>query len=332
VLAFDYLSNLWNLLPNEISKSYARRNKYLMQQQLRDDGIPHVPFFKSAKIDDLLSWARLQIFRDFVLKPILSFGTDGVNFCYNSADIRNAYKKLIKSKDYAGNINTEILIQQLIKGDEYVVDVVSSFGHHHIVNMFKYSKTEIDNAPIYRAMITVDINEHKELVNYVKMVLTSLGIKHGPSHNEVFMTSEGPILVESAARMHGGLGPRLVENCNSQSLINLAIESRLDPRKFQQTIKQQPKLKKYAVKYFMSAKKSGIVHDIFISDRCAKLESYLFDTCILKKGDLIQKTHDLVTSFARVVLVNDSLENLKKDLSKLYSMDDKDELLCIKDV
>lgn len=47
------------------------------------------------------------------------------------------------------------------------------------------------------------------LIEYTRMVLTSLGIKVGPSHFEVMMTTRGPVLIETGARMQGGSLPGL---------------------------------------------------------------------------------------------------------------------------
>ncbi|WP_116963758.1 ATP-grasp domain-containing protein [Fastidiosibacter lacustris] len=140
VLVFDVLSNCWNLSPNDVKKSRARRDKYLMMEQLRNDGICHIPSFKSSSIDQILEWIKTQKLTDIVVKPIMSFGTEGVHFCHNENEIRTACENLLGKVDYSGNINQEVLVQKLIYGDEYVVDVVSSNGLHHVVNMFKYTK------------------------------------------------------------------------------------------------------------------------------------------------------------------------------------------------
>jgi hypothetical protein len=44
----------------------------------------------------------------------------------------------------------------------------------------------------------------KILINYTRRTLDVLGIKHGPSHSEIMMTTEGPCLVEVNCRAHGG--------------------------------------------------------------------------------------------------------------------------------
>src|SRR3990167_4666962 len=329
VLVFDILSNRWNLLTNDIMKSQARRNKYLMLKQLQNDGIKHIPFFKSSNINEILSWAQSQPFSDYVIKPILSFGTEDVNFCRSENEIIMACENLLEKIDYAGNINHEILIQQLIRGDEFVVDVVSSCGYHHVVNIFKYTKQEINGVPLYQSMISVDVDENPQLEEYIKSVLDALGVQNGPSHNEVMLTESGPILIECGARMHGGLGPRLVEATNSQSLIDLSIMSRINPKKFREIIQSKPYLFKYAAEYFMSSKVDGIINMNNVKSKCSTIESYEFDTCELHVGDHINKTRDLLSSFARIVMTNTSLDKLNADLVKICSMDERNELISI---
>jgi hypothetical protein len=46
---------------------------------------------------------------------------------------------------------------------------------------------------------------------YVAKVLDALGLHFGASHAEVIVTKDGPCLVEVGARMHGALGPEVMQ-------------------------------------------------------------------------------------------------------------------------
>ncbi|UEM41467.1 ATP-grasp domain-containing protein [Pectobacterium aquaticum] len=220
-------------------------------------------------------------------------------------------------------------MEQKIEGIEYVVDAVSNEGEHFIVNIFRYIKEQVDGVPIYRQMITEPVTEHSSLVNYVKKVLTSLGIVNGSSHNEVIMSSDGPVLVESGARMHGGLGPRLVNECNSHSLIDLGLMARISSSDFREKTMNTPTLKKYAVEYFLSSSASGMVKDVHIEEMCSPLSSYGFTACKVKSGDHIEKTTDLVTSYGRVVLFNTDLAILEQDAAAIVEMERNSRLITL---
>lgn len=317
VHVFDRLCKEWELLPNIFELSQARRDKHLMQYQLMQDDIRHIPHYKSGNLQDILKWCVDNPFDEYVIKPISSFGTEGVLFCRNISEVERAFNALINTLDYSGSRNAQILIEQKIEGTEYVVDAVSSNGEHYVVNIFRYVKQEINGVPIYRQMITEPVDEHATLISYVKSVLTSLGVRNGTSHNEIIMSDAGPVLVETGARMHGGLGPRLVEECNSHSLIDLSLMARISPNEFAYKTLTKPVLRSYAAEYFLSSPESGILKMVNIESQCLSLKSYGFTVCKYRAGDYLEKTTDLVTSYGRVVLFNSDREQLIADVQSI---------------
>ena len=54
--------------------------------------------------------------------------------------------------------------------------------------------------------VNPDSEEGKILIDYTRGALDAIGIKNGPSHGEIMMTSEGPCLVEINCRAHGWNG------------------------------------------------------------------------------------------------------------------------------
>jgi L-amino acid ligase len=329
VLIFDQLCQQWQLLPNVFELSQARRDKYLMQRQLMLDGISYIPHYKSDNLSNILKWCEDNPFIEYVIKPVSSFGTEGVFFCKNASEIEHAFGLLIGTLDYSGSRNAELLIEQKIEGTEYVVDAVSSNGEHFVVNIFRYVKQEIDGVPIYRQMITEPLDEHPTLINYVCSVLTSLGIRNSTSHNEIIMSTDGPVLVESGARMHGGLGPRLVEECNSHSLIDLSLMARISPLDFVDKTHERPVLKQYATEYFLSSPDSGNLEAVNIEPQCLSLKSYGFTVCKYRTGDYLEKTVDLVTSYGRVVLFNVDRMQLIADAGEIADLERKGTLISI---
>merc|ERR1712178_304479 len=66
--------------------------------------------------------------------------------------------------------------------------------------------------------------EQDMLIDYVWKALDALGIKHGPSHSEVIITTDGPCLVETGARMHGAKGPKLTELATGLGTHELVVD------------------------------------------------------------------------------------------------------------
>ncbi|CAM3646094.1 hypothetical protein BS639_24170 [Rouxiella silvae] len=329
VPVFDLLCKHWDLLPNVFELSQARRDKYLMQRRLMLDGVRHIPHFKSGDLEEILQWCANNPFDEYVIKPVSSFGTEGVFFCKNMHEVEAAFRSLIGTRDYSGIVNKELLIEQKIDGTEYVVDAVTSDGQHFVVNIFRYVKQEVSGVPIYCQMVTEPVEEHTELITYVSSVLSSLGIRNGTSHSEVILSADGPVLVETGARMHGGMGPRLVEECNTHSLIDLSLMARISPQEFNKLTDSLPVLKKYAIEYFLKAPDSGTLAKVNIESRCSSLESYGFTLCKYIPGDNIAKTVDLVTSYGRVVLFNTDKNQLEWDARKIAAWEEAGQLISI---
>ncbi|WP_129586841.1 hypothetical protein [Proteus alimentorum] len=143
------------------------------------------------------------------------------------------------------------------------------------------------------------------------------------------MSSNGPVLIESGARMHGGLGPSLVEQCNSHSLIDMSLLVRIAPHQFTDAICTSPVLQRYAIEYFLCAPKQGHIKEINIEKQCNTLKSYGFTICKYKPNDYLQKTTDLVTSYGRIVLFNEEYSTLSTDVQVVADLEKKGALISI---
>ncbi|MFI5868330.1 ATP-grasp domain-containing protein [Streptomyces sp. NPDC051546] len=320
VEAYDQLAAHWGMRPNTGS-SQARRDKFLMQERLRDAGVRYIPHHLAEDIESAVEWCAASGLDEYVVKPVKSFATDGVFFCSSPDEVRAACEKLFGRDDIAGELITQVLVQERMVGTEFVVDSVSLDGSAFVVNMFRYAKETVAGNPVYRAMSSVDVGDYPGIVLYVEQVLEALGIENGPAHSELILTEDGPVLIETGARMHGGLGPRLVEESSSHSVIDLTLASRVAPDEFDRLTQAQPSLWRGVIECFLSAQTGGVVVANRVWEVCRELDSYLFDTCGQVPGDHIEKTTDLITSCGRVVLAHADPGVLERDLERVLEMD-----------
>merc|ERR1712038_1357490 len=96
-----------------------------------------------------------------------------------------------------GAQDAAVLVQEFLKGQEYVIDHVSRDGVHKCVMVYVYDKRPTNGAAfVYYGMIPVDAEskEAKILIEYTRGVLDALKLDNGPTHGEVMMTSDGPWL------------------------------------------------------------------------------------------------------------------------------------------
>ncbi|MER8031642.1 ATP-grasp domain-containing protein [Streptomyces bauhiniae] len=320
VEAFDLLAAHWGMRPNTGS-SDARRDKHLMQARLRDADVRHIPHHKARDTESAVAWCARSGVAEYVVKPVKSFATDGVYFCADLDEVRAACDRLFGRLDLAGELITEVLVQERLIGPEFVVDSVSLNGSHFVVAMFRYMKETVDGNPVYRTMSAVEVGDHPDIVAYVEQVLSALGIENGPGHSELILTSEGPVLIETGARMHGGLGARLVDESSTHSLIDLTLASRVAPEEFRRLTGTRPSLRRGVVECFLSASVAGVVTANRVRESCGGLDSHLFDTCPQTPGDRLEKTVDLITSYGRVVLAHADARTLERDVEHVLGLD-----------
>ncbi len=157
-------------------------------------------------------------------------------------------------------------MQEYIEGVQYVVNTVSSNGHHLISEIYRVRIDEVDAAPVYRSMISCEIDfsdtHVRQMVAYVQRCLDSLGICNGAAHTELRMTSQGPRLIEVNSRI---MGPVLhvdaFFNALGYSQATLLVESGLDHEDFLMRIRQPRKMKKHFSMVFLRNGKEGAIVD-----------------------------------------------------------------------
>ena len=83
-----------------------------------------------------------------VVKPCEGAGSDGVTICNSKQEVRDAFLKLDGTRNVLGLTTYEVLVQEYLVGDEYVVDTVSRDGVHKCVAIWKYDKRIYNGSPV----------------------------------------------------------------------------------------------------------------------------------------------------------------------------------------
>lgn len=216
---------------NNSSSSELRRNKFLMQNALKKNGLRHILSKEITKDNLLVDDLPNNI--SFILKPINAASSQNVTFHLN----KDSLKKGIENIDWnyrnvTGEINSKYIVQEFIEGTEYVVDLVSTgdFQNYSIASVCRYQKSTHNGSDFVYEKLEV-LNPKNELLRtlleYAFQCARALEFKYGPIHMEIMMTKDGPVLIEAAARLHGGIAPLLFKECYSKDLISMSINSYL---------------------------------------------------------------------------------------------------------
>src|SRR3990167_3016349 len=215
VMTADILSENLKIKTNGTTLSAARRNKSLMMDALRSKNVPTVNYLKTNNVNSAIEWANTKTNYPVVAKPVDSASSEDVYICRNDNELEIACNKIINKTNLMGSANTEALIKSFLKGTEYVVNSVSCEGKHYITDIWECKKRIVDGRIIYdkEELIPFDGEPQSKLVAYIYQVLDALGIKYGSAHSEIILTKDGPILLETGARIGGAVNPPIHQEC-----------------------------------------------------------------------------------------------------------------------
>merc|ERR1712190_579213 len=205
VILADELSEALGLRTNGTSCK-GRRDKSEQQKLVKAAGLRSTREASGKELSDVRAFLESEPM-PCIVKPTESCGSDGVKKCSSIEEAEEHFELLMRSQKKAGAQDGAVICQEFLAGKEYVVDHVTRDGQHKTVMVWVYDKRPTNGGEfVYYNVLPVESADPtaKILVEYTRGVLDALDIKHGPSHAEVMMTSDGtPCLVEMNCRAHG---------------------------------------------------------------------------------------------------------------------------------
>ncbi len=320
----DIISEKLSNKTNGTSLSAARRNKSVMIDALRLNNIPTVNCLKTNNVKSAIEWVNNNSQYPVITKPVDSASSEDVYICHNENELQIACKKTLNKTNLMGCENIEVLIQSYLTGTEYVINSVSCEGKHYVTDIWICKKRIVENRIIYdrEELIPFEGEAQSQLVTYLYKVLDALGIKYGAAHSEIMLTKNGPILLETGARIGGAVNPTIHQECFGSNQVELNIDALMTPAHFFAKTIQPYKIKKYLYVVMAVAKNEGIIKNIILTERLQELSSMRFIRLKKKIGDMLQKTIDLTSSPATIYLSSDNKTKLEEDYQKLLSIID----------
>lgn len=330
VEVFDAITDkMSGFASNGTALSAARRDKYLMGEQVRKSGLRSVKqqecrnwegeaadFITSLGVlagDDEGAWC--------VLKPTKSAGTDGVFIAKSIGEAQNCFDSILGAANLFGETNQTVLCQEFLKGKEYIVDSVSLEGQHKCVAIWEYDKRRCNGAQfVYfgvRLYQSEDGAREQKMVEYVHQVITALGVRHGPTHAEVMWLDgeDVPCLVEVGARPHGGEGTfmELVDPIIGYSQVSVMVDAVDRTYRFHRLPSRPARFTGGAVEVCLVARKEGKLAGYPLLDEVRKLRS--FNSMEIKNavGTRLEPTIDFLTTPGSINLVHQDVSVLEAD-------------------
>ncbi|WP_028622877.1 hypothetical protein [Pseudomonas sp. Ant30-3] len=249
---------------NDANHAIRWRNKFEMHEALSQAGVRSIRHFKSDSLPKILEWVKENGILPVVLKPIKSAGSDNIHICTQDTEIEQAFQVIKTSRNIFLESNEEILVQQYLDNSdfkselllsksrdvdiEYCVNTVSVDGLHYVSEIIRVYRTRIGASPVHdynQLMCPVgNADVYSRLSTYIFSVLDALGIRQGVGHSELMIVDDQPVLLETAARMPGGIDLSAYTRALGHNQLSLWIDSLINPDAFLE-YRQRPRTKLY---------------------------------------------------------------------------------------
>lgn len=321
------LANDLNLLSNSYDNIEAMTLKDKMQERLKEKGLRSIKGQVVNSLEEAIDFYDSENLKKVVIKPSYSAGSSSVKICLSKEDMIKNIKELFDDYNCFGNENTELLVQEFIEGEEYIVNTVSSAGKHRVTLIWKYSKVKTsDGSIIYDIMETVDELDlgEAEMVEYAYKVADAIGVEYGPIHGEYMVDENGPVLVEVNCRPCGGtLAPEFLDRISGQHETDSILDAYLKPELFKLKLRTPYRLlakgviKDFIVPYDLVAESTSIYH---ISKNLESHYKTVFED-LSWPGKSFIKTKDLFSSCGLIYLVNEDYYTLQKEIDFLHDIE-----------
>lgn len=180
-------------LANDPTNAHLRYDKYEMNEALKEQGLTHI---KQTIAD---RYTAGYITGKSIVKPIKESCSERGVVYFDDEEALLTYLEHTENK-------SDLLVQELIEGDECVVDSFTYNNNHYLIYATKNGKiNEGINIVTYSGTVGIESIQN-ELFNAAISCLDVLKVKNGFSHIEFIVNENGIYLLELNPRLPGLAG------------------------------------------------------------------------------------------------------------------------------
>lgn len=211
--AYKFAEKIGLLTPGERAVK-ACTNKYELRKECKNLGIPHPNFSKVKNIHDVKAFFKGS---KIVVKPANRRASVGVIGIETIEDIESAWKECIEADENVfiadRDFNWEYIVEDYIDGYEVSIETIVAEGKpiFHNITYKETTKGKYFVEIGHTVPAPISQEDSNMLIAAKEQLLSGLEVKAGLFHSEWKMSSEGPKLIECAARTPGDYIPVLIE-------------------------------------------------------------------------------------------------------------------------
>ena len=296
---------------NDPSYIPSYTDKYRMQQTLEEKGLHSVKCCLCRSFEEAKAFMNSRNLESIVIKSVSNPGDLKACICSSDRDIAQVFEKGLSAEERADTHGKQLLVQERLKGTEYIVNTCSCNGKHMVTDIWRYHKiapSEGEGSVYdYAILVRELMPEQEELCRFAMQAVDALGIKYGPTNGEYILTNDGPYLLSLATSpMEPNVKRKFLEKGLSHHITNPAFDSYLKGYYFDY-VADQPYEPHGALmfKYFI-AQKNQVVLDFPIIPILRKIKSYHSLNIRSKILSMqLEKTVDLDTSSGMLYLASE---------------------------
>ncbi len=311
----------WQLRQRLLSSSLPNPeifyDKWSQTEHLRKSGLRATKQERFVDDRDAITWAREQGLSEVIAKPSASTGSDSVLLCKEPFEesLVRAFHQILGQTNQLKRTNTFVLLQERLKGGEYVVDLVVAGHEIRVAAIFRYEKNPANGAPfVYHSMSTVSFDDPnaRKATEFALTASQALVGKNFPFITAIHMELIDACLVEAGFRTHGGQGALMGAEVSGVGQIEMLVDAAIADPRFQHQ-PQIPNLRSQAREVFLISRQAGRLRRFRNLDLIQSLPSFRRFAPKITAGDPILPTRDLLTSPGSVVLIGQSSSQLDQD-------------------
>lgn len=233
-----------------------------------------------------------------VVKPDVGAGSVGVRIVETVAQAEEAVESIVAAPGFFGGKPPAAVVQEFVRGREYVIDTVSHKGTHHIIAVCTYDKHRSSTGTmVYDRLrwLGWESPETAQLTEYALTVLRALAHHEGSVHMEVILDERGPCLIDLGARPHGAGHPLKTHTLTGSSQLHEEVATAAG-RETSTASKYQ--LSTHAAIEFLSLDRPATIRKDADPTQILNLEFVLSGDIPARPGSVYPETHSLLDSEA----------------------------------
>lgn len=335
VNGFDTGCSLWVKLCNALGfphrpaaeLSHVLGNKYRTGNHIRGKGIvvAQSVLVTSANASHCIEQIESCIEYPLVIKPTESAGSFGVHVCHDRREAETAIATLLDKADVYGNVVSEVVAEELLRGPEYSVCTITSQGQHVVSAVFTYEEYMIEGVKFARSveLVAPESAPAAAAIEYATAILDAIGYEQGQAYVELILTDKGPRLVELNPRVAGlnGVLDVISELCTGQSQVGWTSASCAGVPMPTAANDRLYRKQGHGKLLFLRAHEATTVRHLEAIARIEALPSVRTIRVKVRPGDAVPITTDVLSSPGHIVMCHDDPNQLQRDIDNIDRME-----------